>query len=113
MRSASGEKELPGFARDAFCMGRLGEFYIERFRAALSHARGDNQEAIDHLTRAVGFYRELCALDSVHRVLPFRIPAGTAVIEADWADTVKALEAELEDATKGEFKRGSNYRIIP
>ena len=28
MRNASSEKELPSFARDAVCMGRLGEFYV-------------------------------------------------------------------------------------
>lgn len=111
MRSASGEKELPGFSRDAFCMGRLGEFYIERFRAALSRARGDNSEAVEHMTRALGFYRELCAMDSSHRTLPVRLVSGRDAVEADWADTVRALEAELEDASKGEFKQGGEYVI--
>lgn len=111
MRSASGEKELPSFSRDAFCMGRLGEFYIERFRAALSHARGDNEEAADHMTRALGFYREICAMDSSHRTLPFRVISGRDVLEIDWADTVKALEAELDDASKGQFNRGAEYGI--
>ncbi len=112
MRSASGEKELPGLTRDAFCMGRLGEFYIARVRAALSHARGDDQEAVEHLTRALGFYREICALDSSHRTLPVRIIMGREGVTIDWADTVRALEAELEDASKGEFKPGVEYPIL-
>ena len=111
MRNASGEKELPSLARDALGMGRLGEFYIERFRAALSHARGHDQEAVEHLTRALGFYRELCAMDSSHRALPLRIISGQGVTEADWADTVKALESELADASRGEFKRGGDYCV--
>lgn len=98
MRSASGEKELPGLSRDAFCMGRLGEFYIERFRAALSHTRGDNQEAVEHLTRALGFYREIQTVDSSHRTVD------------PWSGVITALEAELEDASKGEFRRGEEYR---
>lgn len=111
MRSASGEKELPSFARDVFCMGRLGEFYIERLRAGLSHARGDHEEAVEHMTRALGFYREICALDSSHRTFPLRLRAENGVWLMDWADTVKALEAELEDAANGAFKSGERYAI--
>jgi len=110
MRSASGEKELPSFARDAFCMGRLGEFYIERFRAALSHARGEDREATDHMARALGFYREICALDSSHRTIPFRVITDRNVNEFDWQNTVRVLEAELIDAEKGVFGRGA-YRL--
>ena len=112
MRSDSGEKELPSLSRDAYCMGRLGEFYIERFRAALSHARGNDAEAAEHLTRALGFYRDMAAVDSSHQTLPLRIISGRGVAETDWADTIKALEAELADAAKGEFKRGSEFPVL-
>jgi len=99
MRSASGEKELPSFARDAFCTGRLGEFYVERLRAALSHARGDSTEAVEHLTRALGLYREIAAVDSSHR-------AG-----ASFGAIAKALEAECDDAARGVFGRGGEYLV--
>jgi len=95
MRSASGEKELPGLARDALCMGRLGEFYVERLRAALAHARGDDSEAIEHLTRALGLYREIAAVDSSHRE------------DGEWASVLKALEAEHANAEKGVFGRST------
>jgi hypothetical protein len=99
MRNASGEKELPSFARDAFCMGLLGEFYVARFRAALSHARGDDAEAVEHLTRALGLYREIAAVDSSHRD------------PSNWAGVVEALQCEQADASGGVFKRGSEYPI--
>lgn len=95
MRSASGEKELPGLARDAFCMGRLGEFYVERLRAALSHARGEDSEAVERLARALGLYREIAAVDSSHREA------------ADWSPVLKALEAEHANAAKGVFGRST------
>jgi hypothetical protein len=110
MRSASGEKELPSFSRDALCMGRLGEFYIERLRAALSHARGEDAEAIEHMTRALGLYREICAVDSSHRD-SFRVVADGTVIEGDWTEVVKALEREHADALNGVFGRGAEYRM--
>lgn len=110
MRSASGEKELPSFARDALCMGRLGDFYVERFRAALAHGRGDDIEALEHMARALGLYREIRSVDSSHRG-PFRAVTGRCAIVGDWLDTVKALEAEFADASKGEFKRGTEYPV--
>ena len=111
MRSAAGEKELPSFARDAFCMGRLGEFYIERFRSALTHGRGNDAEALEHMARALGLYREIKSVDSSHRNRPFRAITGRCAIVGDWLGTVKALEAEYEDACAGEFKRGDQYPI--
>lgn len=92
MRSASGEKELPGLARDAYCMGALGEFYVERLRAALAHARGDDAEAAQRLARALGLYREIAAVDSSHRE------------PAYWSPVLKALEAEHADAAMGVFE---------
>ena len=97
MRNASGEKELPSLSRDAFCMGRLGEFYVERLRAALSHARGADAEAVEHLARALGLYRELVEVDSSHRE------------GIDWTAIVRALEAEQADASKGVWSRGGEY----
>ena len=111
MRRASGEKELPSFARDAFCMGRLGEFYVERFRAALTHGRGNDTEALEHMARALGLYREIKSVDSSHRNRPFRAITGRCAIVGDWLGTVKALEAEYEDACTGEFKRGGQYPV--
>lgn len=93
MRSASGEKELPSFARDAFCMGKLGEFYVERLRAALCHARHNDSEAAEHLARALGLYREMAEVDSSHREV------------SNWANVIKMLEAEYADATNGVFKQ--------
>ncbi|MGC8861790.1 MAG: hypothetical protein ACP5R5_03330 [Armatimonadota bacterium] len=110
MRSASGEKELPSFARDAFCMGRLGEFYVERLRAALSHARGDDAEALEHMSRALGLYRDIRAVDRSHRA-PFRVVTGRCALICDWLDVIQALEAEYEDASRGEFNRGVSYPI--
>lgn len=110
MRSASGEKELPSFARDALCMGRLGEFYVERIRAALAHARGDDTEALDHMNRALGIFREIRSIDNSHR-RPFRVITGRSTIVGDWLDTVRALEAECADASNGEFKRGTAYAV--
>ena len=110
MRRASGEKELPAFARDAFCMGRLGEFYVERFRAALCHGRGNDREALEHMARALGLYREIRGVDSSHRGR-FRAITGRCAILGDWLDTIRALEAECNDAAKGEFKHGSRYPI--
>jgi hypothetical protein len=110
MRSASGERELPSFARDAFCMGRLGEFYVERLRAALAHARGDDPEALDHMARAIGIFKEIRSVDSSHRG-PFRVITGRCAIVGDWTGTVKALEAEYADASAGDFKRGSEYLV--
>lgn len=110
MRSASGERELPSLSRDAFCMGRLGGFYVERFRAALAHGRGDNIEAIEHLARGLGLFLEIRGVDSSHRG-PFRVITGRSALVGDWTDVVKALEAELADATNGEFKRGAAYPL--
>lgn len=110
MRSASGEKELPSLARDAFCTGRLGEFYVERFKAALAHARGDDAEAVEHMTRALGLYREIRGVDSSHRG-PITIVVGRAAVEYFWTSTIKALEAELADASRGEFKPGTEYAL--
>lgn len=99
LRNDSGEKELPSFARDALCMGRLAEFYVERLRTALSHARGQDAEAVEHLTRSLGFYREMVAVDSSHRE------------GVDWASSTKALEAEHADASKGVWARGGEYPL--
>jgi len=110
MRSASGEKELPSFARDAFCMGRLGEFYLERLRAALAHARGDDAEALEHMSRALGLYRDIRAVDRSHRG-PFRVITGRCALTCDWLDVIQALELEYADASQGEFKLGTNYPI--
>ena len=111
MRSASGEKELPSFSRDAQCMGKLGEFYVERFKAALSHARGENAEALEHITRALDSYRNISSIDSPHRTQPFAVRVGQSTVLLSWPDILQALEAELEDATKGEFKQGIEYPI--
>ena len=113
MRSASGEKELPSFSCDALCMGRLGEFYAERFKAALAHARGDNTEALEHMTRALGLYREIDTIDSPHRTQPFATRVGQSTVLVSWPDIVRALEAEYYDASKGEFKPGAEYSIQP
>lgn len=110
MRSASGEKELPSFARDAFCQGRLGHFYVERIRAALAHARGNDVEALYHMARAIGIYREICAVDNSHRG-PFRVITGRHTIIGDWTDTIRALEAEYADASTGLFGRGRKYPV--
>jgi len=103
MRNNSGEKELPGFTRDAFCMGRLGEFYVERLKAALAYARGENTEALDHMNRAIGHYREIRGVDSFHR---------TGEMPVTWTAVIKALESEYEDAESGNFKPGNMYRLI-
>jgi hypothetical protein len=108
MRSASGEKELPAFARDAFCMGRLGEFYVQRIRAALAHARGNDAEAVEHMMRAVGLYKDIRSVDRSHRNA-FRVVTGRCALICTWDDVVEALEAELADASKGSFNRGSRY----
>lgn len=100
MRSASGEKELPSFARDALCMGRLGEFYVERFKAALAHGREDHTEALEHMARALELYREISAVDMSHRD-QFRIRTDHSAVDGDWLRTLKALEAEYADALEG------------
>ena len=105
MRNASGEKELPSLAREALCMGRLGEFYVERLRAALAHGRGDDTEALEHMSRALGLYREIRAIDSSHRTA-FTIRADHSGAPGDFLATVKALEAEYNDAREGRFERG-------
>ncbi len=110
MRSASGEKELPSLARDAFCMGRLGEFYVERLRAALSHARSENAEAAEHTARALGLYRELAAVDSTHRD-KFTLQWRNISVEGGWGAIIRALEREYEDVSKVDFKPGSEYLI--
>lgn len=99
MRNASGEKELPSLARDALCMGRLGEFYVERLRAALCRGRGQDSEALDHMKRALGFYREIQAIDSSHRD-SFRVSADRRPIPGDWLGTIHALETEYTNASK-------------
>lgn len=111
LKSASGEKELPSFSRDALCMGRLGQFYVERIKAALAHARSEDSEALEHMVRALELFREINAVDSVHRLQPFRVITGRGAIIADWDGVISALEAEYEDAAKGEFKRGVEYRV--
>lgn len=110
MRSASGEKELPGFARDAFCMGRLGEFYVERLRAALSYARGENAEAAEHTARALGLYREIAELDSSHRDT-FTLRWHKSSVQGGWNPIIRALEREHEDIISAQFKPGSDYPI--
>lgn len=110
MRNASGEKELPSFSRDALCMGRLGEFYIERLKAALSYGRGEDKEALEHMARALGLYKEIRAIDSSHRN-PFRIRHDHTAAFGDWSATVKALEAEYEDAFDKAFENGDRYGI--
>lgn len=110
IRSASGEKELPGFARDALCMGRLGEFYVERLRSALAHARGDNQEALSHLTRALGLFKEIASIERSHRK-DFIISLGDIEYAMNWYSVVDALERELKDAAAESFKPGTEYPI--
>jgi len=111
MRSASGEKELPSFARDALCMGRLGEFYVERLRAALAHARGSDPEALEHMARAIGMFKEIRGLDGSHRLQPIRVLTGRCAQVGEWNDVVRALEAEHADAQSGQWKRGADYPI--
>ncbi len=110
MRSASGEKELPSLSRDAFCMGRLGEFYVERLRAALSYARHENTEAAEHAARALGLYRELAAVDSTHRD-KFTLRWRYSSVSGSWESIISALEREYEDILKGDFKPGLAYPI--
>lgn len=110
MRNNSGEKEIPGLTRDAFCMGRLGEFYVERLKAALAHARGEDTEALEHMNRAIGLYREIRGVDSSHRD-DFMIVVGRDCVRMSWTAVVKALEAEYADASAGDYKSGSHYPI--
>jgi hypothetical protein len=110
LRSNSGEKELPSLARDAFCMGRLGEFYVERIRAALAHARGEDTEALELMLRAVGIYKEIGTVDSSHRT-DFRVISGGCASIGNWDDVIKALEQEYSDASEGEFKPGKEYPV--
>lgn len=109
MRSASGEKELPGLARDAFCMSRLGEFYVERTRAALAYGRGQETEALQHISRSVGLYREIVSVDNSHR----RWPVLAGRFEYPWTlvDSLRALEAEYADCRSGRFASGAQYRL--
>lgn len=111
MRSASGEKELPGFARDVFCMGRLGEFYVERIRAALAHARHDDAEALQHMSRAVGIFREIRSVDSSHRGV-FRLDLGKSAAAGSWNAVLDALAAEHNDAESGRFEPGTAYPTL-
>jgi hypothetical protein len=111
MRSNSGEKELPGLTRDAFCMSRLGEFYVERLKASLAHARSENAEALDHMSRAIGLYREIRAVDSFHRD-DFKIVVGCDCVWMSWTAIIKALETEYADASAGGFKSGGSYVIV-
>lgn len=110
LRSASGEKELPSFSRDALCMGRLGEFYVERIRGALSHAREENAEAAEHVARALGLYRELVDIDSTHRE-PFAPAWRQTTICGSWEPILNVLEREYADVQKGVFKSGRDYPI--
>ena len=110
MRSASGEKELPSLARDAFCMGRLGEFYVERFRAALSYARNETVEAAEHTARALGLYKELVDVDRAHRD-KFALRWKDSSVDRGWDAIIDALEREYTDISAGNFKPGSDYSI--
>lgn len=110
MRSASGEKELPSFARDALCMGKLGLFYMERFRAALAHGRNDDTETLEHMARALELFKEIQTVDSTHRE-SFRVRMDHSAADMDWSRVVNALEAEYADASDGRFERGASYRI--
>jgi hypothetical protein len=107
LTASDGDRSLESAALDAFCMGKLGAFYAARSRAALSHGKGDDESAVRDLHTALGLYRDLAEVDSRHR-RPFRVLAGRAAIVGDWSDTLRALEAEYEDALAGEFKRGTN-----
>ncbi|OFX13438.1 MAG: hypothetical protein A2Z18_03080 [Armatimonadetes bacterium RBG_16_58_9] len=108
MRSSSGERELPALARDAFCMGRLGEFYVERLRAALCHGRANDVEALEHMARALGLYREIKSVDMSHR-RRFRAGVGRCGRLLSWLDTIRALEAEYHDVRSGDFRFGAAY----
>ena len=110
MRSASGEKELPGLSRDAFCMGRLGEFYVQRSRAALSHARGEDAEAVEHVARALGLYREIVGIDSTHREA-FSMAWYQTSIHRSWEPVLDVLEREYADVQTGDFKPGRDYPL--
>ncbi|MCE5323066.1 hypothetical protein LLG46_07100 [bacterium] len=110
MRNNSGEKELPGLTRDAFCMGRLGEFYVERLKAALAHARGEDKESLEHMARALGLYREIRGVDSFHRG-DIMIVVGRECVQMSWTSVTKALEAEYADASHGDYRSGNNYPI--
>ncbi|MCX6343911.1 MAG: hypothetical protein NT018_02410 [Armatimonadetes bacterium] len=112
MRSNSGEKELPSFACDAFCMGKLGAFYVERFRAALAHARSEAPEALEHMSRALGLFKEIQSVDSSHRE-SCRIRTDHSAAADAWYAVVNALETELADACEGRFERGTAYQLQP
>ncbi|MFQ3549848.1 MAG: hypothetical protein SNJ70_08880 [Armatimonadota bacterium] len=110
MRNASGEKELPSLSKDAFCMGKLGFFYIERIRAALAHSRSEQSEAIEHLKRAIGMMKEIRAVDMSHRKY-LKIKAENSFLSVNWNDIIAALEAEYNDALSEKYLSGSNYIV--
>ncbi len=79
-------------------------------RAALSHARKDDTEALEHMSLAIGIFHEIKGVDSSHRE-SFRAMIDRCAIIGNWTDTIRALEAELRDASGGEFKSGIEYPV--
>lgn len=110
LKNASGEKELPSFSCDVLCLGKLGEFYSERFKAALAHGRSEDSEALEHMTNALEVYREIQTLDSSHRE-DVRIPSGTGAVSISFGMVVSALEKEYDAAACGVFKSGDNLKL--
>ncbi len=111
MRNDSGEKELPFLCRDAFCCAKLGKFWVSRVSAALAYGRDNQPEALQHAEAALEEFQELVRLDSTHRG-QFPVAWNDEVIQVEWGKVVAALEAELADIRKGEFKPGEEYRVF-
>lgn len=80
----------------------LGRFWAERGRAGLAHISGDHTLAAEHIQHALGFFRELEALEATHKN-SFRTLTGRCTHANNWDSPRLALEQELADYRNGIF----------
>ncbi len=102
------ETELPCLAKNLEAQSRLGSFWIERMRAAIAHARNDDANALKHMQAAMEEMQNVASIEKRHRD-GFRFIVGRDVVVGNWDGILAALNAELQDAKKGEWKPGSAY----
>lgn len=105
-----GEQELPCIARNLESQTRLGTFWIERMRAAIARARREDETALRHMALALEAMTAAAVADRRHRD-GFRAITGRTAIVGEWDSVLTALEAELSDAAKNEWRSGENYLV--
>ena len=106
LRSASGEIELPAYAQQALSFGFLAKYYVQRVSSALAYTRGNAQESLEMMKKAIEYYKQVIDLEK-----NFVDDKNQNVFMLNLSNVLIALEKEYEDAAAGIFKPGKEYIV--